>query len=1134
MDVAEFARQRAAALHDDLVCAGYDPAQPYTFVLAEAARRDIEVRGYPPGHAMLNGGRALYDPAGTIRHERTGEEFLDAFFVAHEIGHAELGGHVGITTSSEIDPTRPSDGGASGAERAVDYSRKARQEVQMDLFARELLFPRALARRWYLEEGLSAQAIAEKLRAPYDMVAVQIFDAIWLPTVAEAKVSKGDHPKPLNAAQNRAACHRGGPLLVRAGPGTGKTQTLIGRLAALRDSAVEPSSILVLTFSNKSAGEMADRALSAWPEAAGELTIGTFHSFGLDILRRFHERASLPAEPRLLDTAESVALLENEFVRLNLQHFKELHDPTDILRDLLAAISRAKDEVVDHQDYKILAQLTYGSAQNDEERIHGEKCLEIAQVYEAYESLKAKHGAVDFGDLVSRTVRLIETDADVCGQLCSRYSHVLVDEYQDVNRASVRLLKALKPDGQGLWVVGDAKQSIYRFRGASSINIARFETDDFPGGQTMGLTVNYRSFQEVCDAYAGFARANMRAAEAGFQSEAYRGPSGQKPIFVRVGTKDDELNELAARITACKDSGITYKNQAVLCKSNDRLAEVAASLEAQNVSVLFLGPLFDRPEIKEALSLLSLLVDPRAIALIKVATIPEFSVPLHDVVAAAKALADASPLEPLAWRVLLPTGGAISSEGASGFAALAKAFNGLKPEATPWRAFASLYLDRTRLAARYAHGLTEKEPLSAIALWQLQNFLRSTYIERRGYPVGDLLDHIRRLVILSDERDLRDLPVAAQSLDAVRLLTIHKSKGLEFKAVHMPSLSAGSLPQSANQIRALSPPNGLIGGEGIRGLDALKPGHDEEQECLFFVALSRAEDRLFLYAPSKQRGVQSRGGAKSQKSSPFIDRLGDTVSIEAPLAANEVPPLLSSCVDVQFEETVTLTPAQLALFDKCPRRFLFTHVLKLGGRRTESAFMQMHAAVQGAIDALLNGPSNEIPDFDEYWQARGPAENANAEDYEVAGRRLFDFLITLRKSDKPLALCDFEIDIGAAKIVVKPDDYVERSDGRLVFRRIWTGRKTSNATESLDAAAYQLAAGRDAEVEFVFLTDEVAAPISLSQKKIKNRQDKIVDAVGKILSGDFPPNPNRTCPRCPHFFVCGNPPDGPLIKKNLN
>ena len=132
MDIVEFARQRAAALHDELVCAGYDPAQSYAFVLEEAGRRDIEVRGYPPGHAMLNGGRALFDPAGTIRHERTGDEFLDAFFVAHEIGHAELGGHTEITASIEIDPTRPSDGGASGAERAVDYSRKARQEGQMD------------------------------------------------------------------------------------------------------------------------------------------------------------------------------------------------------------------------------------------------------------------------------------------------------------------------------------------------------------------------------------------------------------------------------------------------------------------------------------------------------------------------------------------------------------------------------------------------------------------------------------------------------------------------------------------------------------------------------------------------------------------------------------------------------------------------------------------------------------------------------------------------------------------------------------------------------------------------------------------------------------------------------------------
>ena len=133
----------------------------------------------------------------------------------------------------------------------------------------------------------------------------------------------------------------------------------------------------------------------------------------------------------------------------------------------------------------------------------------------------------------------------------------------------------------------------------------------------------------------------------------------------------------------------------------------------------------------------------------------------------------------------------------------------------------------------------------------------------------------------------------------------------------------------------------LIDGEGIRGLDALKPGHDEEQECLFFVALSRAEDRLFLYAPSKQRG------GRSQKLSPFIDRLGDTLRTEEPLVRTDASLTTPRRVDIQFEETVTLTPAQLALYDRCPRRFLFTHVLKLGGRRTESAFMQMHAIQRG-------------------------------------------------------------------------------------------------------------------------------------------------------------------------------------------
>ena len=485
MDAIEVARQRASELHEALAQSGAKPTEPYKFVLREAERRDIEVRAYRSGDPMLGGGRAVYDAdGGAIRHEETGDAFLNAFLVAHEIGHAEFGGHVELGPTCEVDLTHSADPAATGADRVVDYSKRARQEVQMDLFARELLFPRTLARLWHMDDGLSASQIADRLKAPFDVIAIQLFDALLLPPVPKTK-AKPAKSKNLNPEQKDAAEHLGGPLLLRAGPGTGKTQTLVGRLKFLKKQGVDPESVLVLTFSNKAAEEMSDRALAIWPEAAGAAWIGTFHSFGLDIVRRFHDRLNLPVEPRLIDSTEAIALLEDEFARLDLQHFMDLWDPTDKLRRILAAISRAKDEVVNAERYLALSMTMRDSGKADEEIAAAERCIEIARVYEAYEELKASHGAVDFGDLVALPTMLLEDDSSVRNQLRNRYAHVLVDEYQDVNRASVRLLKALKPNGNGLWVVGDAKQSIYRFRGASSFNISRFGSEDFPGEKSV-------------------------------------------------------------------------------------------------------------------------------------------------------------------------------------------------------------------------------------------------------------------------------------------------------------------------------------------------------------------------------------------------------------------------------------------------------------------------------------------------------------------------------------------------------------------------------------------------------------------------------------------------------------------------
>lgn len=709
MNRIEITRARASALHAERVTKHGDPTEPYVFVLGEAEDRDIEVSRRPAGHPQLKGGRAVFHTAArTILHEDTGSAFLDAFLVAHEIGHDEFGGGIEIQPTVAIDPARTADPSSVGAERVIDYSNRARQEVQMDLFAREFLFPRTLAWTWHVDEGLGAETIAARLGAPYDMVAVQLFDALFLPQL-ELNGESTSPPKPLNDEQKRAAEHNGKAFLLKAGPGTGKTQTLVGRLAGLKDRGVDPESILLLTFSNKAAGEMTDRVVGVWPEASGAAWIGTFHSFGLDILRRFHDRVGLPSDPRLIDATEAIALLEDELPRLRLKHFNDLWDPTDNLRSILSAISRAKDEVVDRHRYRQLSEQMARAAGSEDDRIAAEKCLEIAAVYDLYEQLKSDRGAVDFGDLVAVPTALVETDLAVKTELQRRYEHILVDEYQDVNRASVRLLRALKPDGINLWVVGDAKQSIYRFRGASSFNINRFDTEDFPGGTQSQLSTNYRSVEEICDVFTAFAKTRMAAAD--FEAIADRGRSGVTPNFVSVESKDHEINEIAERILAACNDGRSFQNQAVICKGNARLAEIAAGLEARGIPVLFLGPLFDRPEIKEALSLLSLVVDPRAMSLTCVASMPPFRMAIQDVAAAVETIRSANTSLPLAWRSILPAYEGLTQDGRASAKVLASAFEGIEPSASAWRVFTKLYLDRSRIAADIATAARAGSPI---------------------------------------------------------------------------------------------------------------------------------------------------------------------------------------------------------------------------------------------------------------------------------------------------------------------------------------------------------------------------------------------------------------------------------------
>jgi superfamily I DNA/RNA helicase len=166
---------------------------------------------------------------------------------------------------------------------------------------------------------------------------------------------------------------------LQAGPGTGKTRTLVRRIEGLLADGVDPTTILVLTFSNKAANELGERIAASNPVAAAAMWIGTFHAFGLDIVRRFHDRLALPADPRLIDRTEAIELLEDEFPRLDLKHYRNLWDPALDLSDMLSAISRAKDEVVDAAGYRALAQSMAVRAGTTRTRVRAQKCLEVAR-----------------------------------------------------------------------------------------------------------------------------------------------------------------------------------------------------------------------------------------------------------------------------------------------------------------------------------------------------------------------------------------------------------------------------------------------------------------------------------------------------------------------------------------------------------------------------------------------------------------------------------------------------------------------------------------------------------------------------------------------------------------------------------
>jgi superfamily I DNA/RNA helicase len=895
---------------------------------------------------------------------------------------------------------------------------------------------------------------------------------------------------------------------------------------------VAPTSILALTFSNKAAEEMRARVTKAYPAEAPQIWMGTFHAFGLELLRKFGMKLGLPSRVDVLDPVDALFLLEQELASLALEHYQNLYEPTMYLPAILAAISRAKDELVTPAQYTHLAGEMKSRAQTPDELVAAEKALEVARAYEIYQGNLEQKGLLDFGDLISRSVILLKQHPDIRDLVQKSYSHVLVDEYQDVNRASAVFLQQIAGEGEGLWVVGDVRQAIYRFRGAAPGNMKRF-AGDFPGAKFRALERNYRSQPAIIDTFAGLAP--QMIASTGHPFTPWTPTRRQEDGGVFLEIAEDDIAEgdgLAREIIRRHKEGLSYRDQAVLCRSHSGLAKIAEALERAGVPAFYLGDVFERPEIRDLLSVLSLTHQGDGRGLVRVAGFPEYQIPLEDVkVLRTAARAQDTPFpRALELAQTLPT---LSEKGREGLARLARHLAGIDYPTSPWRALALYLFDRSsylRSLLREESAGAQQQRLALYQLLQIAHEHKRVLPEPGVDPKRAFLRYIRRLTFFGADTQLRQIPEWAAGIDAVRLLTVHASKGLEFKAVYVPHLAPTRFPAN-RQSRECPPPDGMIA-------TPEENEHEEEEECLFFVALSRARDYLCL---SRAKRYGRRNSNPSRFLSLIAARLprnpnGDVTWAAGSRPAPPAAPALPLC-PANVEPVFTLR--SLESYMRCPRQFYYEAYLGLSGRREDTAYMRFHGCVYSVLhwmqDQQAAGLVVDEAEAQTRLAERWEAEKMKDHPYEaIYLRKAKEMISQALKRPHPVGSVRIELEVKREQGSIRftPDSLEvtgQESEKTVVARRIRTGKPTKSEPEKEVYALYQEGArraypGASVTVEIDYLSTGEVVDASVSGKKLTNRLEKYDAAMVGIREKNFAPAPDdHTCPRCPHYFLCPAP-----------
>lgn len=1101
-------RSQARQWHEELAGETRELVPAKVLISRAREKSSVTIKMLSPDSILLDGARATYvsaeDPEPAKILCANNLEIEDEnFCLAHEFGHHRLHDVAGHCTHGDINEWTPAEPEGSAVGESDAYSPKQRREAQANLFGREFLLPRDKLRTRFLAGGTTAAQIAHELKVPEHLVLQQLADALLLPDDPPVRPHRKE-PDP-DASQLKAITAPAGPYQVRAGPGTGKTRTLVSRVAHLIDRGEVPSSILALTYSNDSAFDLASRIRATVGDKSAGVWTGTFHAFGLEILRLYWSDIGPNDAPKLATRTDQLFLLEELMPSLDLDLYFDLHEPLRGLKSIVAAISRAKDEICSPSRYAELA-----SAMMESDPDASLKASEVARVYAIYDDTLRKRGMVDFGDLIIRPIELFKARPDIAQQVRTAYRNVLVDEYQDMNRASGEFLRLLADPEYGPWVVGDVKQSIYRFRGASPINMSKFR-DRFEAPEPTDLEVNYRSGGRIVSIFEAFGRTlNLAEASGSKPLHPDRGSDTGVVEFNVAASREAEQQGIAARIQQEVSNGGAYRDHAVLARSHGTLVKVAAHLERSGIPSLYFGDFFERPEIRDFLSLLSVTADHDGLGLMRVGQWPKYAMSATDIIEVLHRAAGNEKSLLAMLQAGIETSG-LSNESVEGLKRLAADVADVEFKTSPHFLLADYLFNKGGALAQGLVGDTVIAQQRRLAIYQLLQ-IAFEHHSAKGDPKRAFLDYVRRLEILDEEKEFRRLPAAAAGIDAVRLMTVHASKGLEFPVVHIPSLSPSHFPPN-NRYDPCPPPPGMIESDPLLTTDV-------EEKSLFFVALSRAKDVLSLSRSNRY------GGQPRPNPSPLLDPIKNMIPrpsaptwVSEGKQASPYPGLQSDMTGLE-----EITVEALERYGECPRKFYYQDILKLRSRTERGPYLRFISVVRSTVKWLQATPSSEWggmgQQFSENWQEHGPADHPHGVLYERTAMQM------LALAQKELGAPGLPTSLGlvvAGKKVVASADNIQAGGSGIIIQRLKAGRLAKKEKMRVrDALIYSIVArenpGSRVGFEHVSLwTGERSSGGAVNH----DITGDIEDSFEGIAQGRFDPvTSDRSCPTCPYYFIC--------------